>query len=124
MEPFVDFRLSIYIDKNNIEIEINYGNSKWDVNCCSGFERFVINLVLRIVIQNISNVSKSNFIGIDEGWGCFDETNLGKVDIIFGILKSYYDFVLIISHIDKLKSDVDQTIRIDKINGYSKLIQI
>lgn len=123
LEPFVDFRLSIFIDDNNIEVNICYENSQWDVNGCSGFEKFIVGLVFRIVIQNISNISKSNFIGIDEGWGCFDEKNLGKVDIIFGILKSYYDFVLIISHIEKLKSDVDTTITIKKVDGYSKIVQ-
>lgn len=108
LDNFVDFELELVATEKNIMINIVYDNVQWDVAGCSGFEKFIINIVFRIALQDITNISRPDFIAIDEGWGCFDEDNLQKVDIIFNIVKSYYEYVLIITHIDKLKDNVDK----------------
>lgn len=108
LDNFVDFKLELVATEKNIMIYIVYDDAKWDVSGCSGFEKFIINIVFRIALQDITNISRPDFIAIDEGWGCFDENNLQKVDTIFNIVKSYYEYVLIITHIDKLKDNVDK----------------
>jgi DNA repair exonuclease SbcCD ATPase subunit len=120
LNNFVDFKLELIAIDKHIVINIVYDNSKWDVSGCSGFEKFIINIVFRIALQDITNVSRPNFIAIDEGWGCFDENNLQKVDIIFNIVKSYYEYILIITHIDKLKDNVDKHFTINRdVNNFS-----
>ena len=119
MSSFVDFNLHMDIDDKNINMFIAYGGNsnteggntgdggKWNVANCCGFEKFIINLAIRIVIQNMANISKPNFIAFDEGWGCFDDKNLMNIYKIFDFMKMHYEFVLLITHIETLKNSVD-----------------
>lgn len=119
LSSFVDFKLNLEIDDKDIHIFIRYddinssthsniSDNKWNVSNCCGFEKFIINLALRIVIQNVANISKPNFIAFDEGWGCFDDKNIMNIHKIFDFMKIHYDFVLLITHIEKLKNSVDK----------------
>jgi DNA repair exonuclease SbcCD ATPase subunit len=117
MSSFVDFKLHMDIDDKNINMFIAYGGNsntedgdggKWNVANCCGFEKFIINLAIRIVIQNMANISKPNFIAFDEGWGCFDDKNLMNIYKIFDFMKMHYEFVLLITHIETLKNSVDR----------------
>ena len=94
---------------NNSNSDNNNSNNvvKWNVANCCGFEKFIINLAIRIVIQNMANISKPNFIAFDEGWGCFDDKNLMNIHKIFDFMKMHYEFVLLITHIETLKNSVD-----------------
>lgn len=45
----------------------------------SGSQKFILDLVLRVVLLQISHVSQPNFLMIDEGFGCLDESHFEKV---------------------------------------------
>jgi DNA repair exonuclease SbcCD ATPase subunit len=107
-----------------IEIVIYYPDKKpYSVQLSSGFERFIIGLAVRIALCQISMIAKPNFIVIDEGWSCFDREHLENVGNVLNYLKTQYDHVLIISHLEQLKGQVsDYTIKIGKKNGFSYLM--
>jgi DNA repair exonuclease SbcCD ATPase subunit len=124
--PYLSFKLLILINKNNIDILVTDDKSgirTRDASSCSSFEQFIINFGFKIVINKISNKHSSNFIAIDEGFGCFDKNNIKNIESIFDIMKKHYKFVIIISHIEKLKKKVDMNINVEKNEeGYSKII--
>ena len=128
LSSFVDFRLNLEIDDKDIHIFITYddtksSDNKWSVSNCCGFEKFIINLALRIVIQNVANISKPNFIAFDEGWGCFDDKNIMNIHKIFDFMKIHYDFVLLITHIEKLKNSVDKYYNVVRdVNNISRIM--
>jgi len=74
-----------------------------------------------VALSNISNLPRSNFLVVDEGWGVLDAENLSSVPILFSYLKSNFDFVIIISHLETLRDMVDGHIEIKKDNGFSKV---
>jgi DNA repair exonuclease SbcCD ATPase subunit len=88
----------------------------------SGFERFVSSIAIRVALTNISNLPKSTFLVIDEGFGTLDGNNLPSMNSLFTFLKSNFDFILIISHLDSMKDMVDKTIEIKRDGNFSKVI--
>jgi len=119
LSQLVDFTLKFEHTDKNLNIILQHNNGEINLTASSGFETFVSNLVIRMAIQRFSVLSKPNFIGIDEGWGSMDQENLALVPQIFNYVKEYYDFVLIISHIDSIKDEYDDTINILRKDGVS-----
>ncbi|AEJ34803.1 putative DNA repair protein [Acanthamoeba polyphaga mimivirus] len=108
----------------SVDINICYHNMKpYNVQLASGFERFIIGLAIRMTLCQISLTSKPNFLIIDEGWSCLDSDNLSNVGTIMNYIKTQYEHVIIISHLDELKSQADYIISIDKVKGYSRIIE-
>ena len=88
----------------------------------SGFERFVASIAIRVALTNISNLPKSTFLAIDEGYGVLDAENLSSMPTLFSLLKNNFDFILVVSHIDALKDAVDKTIEIKTDGNFSKIV--
>lgn len=103
-----------------IDVDICYQNMKiYSAELASGFEMFIIGLAIRMTLCQISLTAKPNFLIIDEGWGCLDSENLGNINTIMNYIKTQYEHVIIISHLDELKNQADYVININKVNGYS-----
>jgi len=120
--PFVSFSIKFVLDSNDIKLDIIQQNKLgYSAQLVSGFEKFIISLAVRIALTNLSILPKPNFIAIDEGWGCFDSTNIANISNIFDYLRTKFDFVLVVSHITELQSDVDDIININIIDGFSKI---
>ena len=127
-----DSKIDIYIDRtiyNMTNQKFNNGKTITKnerhilVNNASGFERFVSSLAIRIALLDMSNLPKINFMAIDEGWSCFDNTNLNNVGQILDYLKTKFDFILTISHLTEIKQHCDTTITLRKDEkGFSKII--
>lgn len=125
LKTFVNFRINIVLDAANIDIMVYYLDTidvSWYISNCSGFEKFVVNLAFRIVIQNLANVNKPNFLAFDEGWGCFDTEHLDSVDILFDFMKIHYKFILLITHIEMLKNKVDKSLKVIDTGGTGSFI--
>jgi len=117
-----DFAVVFELDGKNINLKIAYSNdSFWSIELSSGFEKFISSLAIRIALTKISNLAKPNFIAIDEGFGSFDVENISNVGIILEYLKTQFDFIIIISHLEALKSSVDYSVEVKQINGFSKI---
>jgi DNA repair exonuclease SbcCD ATPase subunit len=84
-------------------------------------ERFVSSLAIRIALMNASNLPKSNFMIIDEGFGVLDAEHMHSMQTLFNLLKTHFDFILIVSHLETARDMVDTLIEIKREDGYSQI---
>lgn len=122
LSQIVDFSVSLEVDGKNINGKLSYDNDRiWPLENSSGMERFITSLAIRVALLNASNLPKSNFMIIDEGFGVLDADHLHSMQILFNLLKSYFDCILIVSHLDTTRDMVDNLIEIRKEDGYSRV---
>ena len=117
----VDFGMQLEMDGKSINAFIVYDDQKWGLEMCSGMERFISGLAIRIALINVCNLPRPNFLVIDEGFGTLDNENLQSLYMLFAYLKTQFEFVMIISHIDSMRDAVDTIVEIKKVNGFSNV---
>jgi DNA repair exonuclease SbcCD ATPase subunit/DNA repair exonuclease SbcCD nuclease subunit len=119
LAQIVEFGMQLEMDGKNINAYLVYGDNKWSLEMCSGMERFISGLAIRVALINICNLPRPNFLVIDEGFGTLDSENLQSLFMLFTYLKTQFDFVMIISHIDSMRDVVDGLLEIKKVDGFS-----
>ena len=125
LQPIVDFEILLNTDGKNINSYIAYGDTEfWPLELTSGMEKFISSIAIRTALINVSNLPRPNFIAIDEGFGSLDTDNFNSLYLLFDYLKTQFDFIITISHIDKTRDMVDQIIDINKVRGFSKVSYI
>jgi DNA repair exonuclease SbcCD ATPase subunit len=117
----VEFGLQLEMDGKNVNANIVYDDQKWSLEMCSGMERFISGLAIRIALINVCNLPRPNFLVVDEGFGTLDNENLQSLYMLFAYLKTQFEFVMIISHIDSMRDVVDTLMEIKKVNGFSNI---
>jgi exonuclease SbcC len=117
----VDFGVVMDVDGKSINAKIVYEDQEWPLELCSGMEKFVSGLAIRVALINICNLPRPNFLVIDEGFGTLDSDNLSSLFLLMQYLKTQFDFIWIISHLDQMRDVVDGLIEIKKENGFSKI---
>ena len=113
----LDLRLVKVIDTHIVYDDA----SVWPLELSSGMERFISSLAIRVGLMNVSNLPRSNFLAIDEGWGTMDSENLNSVSQLFQYLKSQFQFSLVVSHIESMRDFVDTLLEIKKVSGLSSV---
>jgi ABC-type multidrug transport system ATPase subunit len=116
LSKITDFTLSIVYDKevkiftleNDIAIPASMG---------SGMQKFVLDLIFRITLTQISSISCPKTLFVDEGFGSLDAENFIAIANILQKLKGDFDSLIIISHITELRNYVDMSIDITR-KGY------
>jgi exonuclease SbcC len=116
LTKIADFTLSIVYDKevkiftleNDIAIPASMG---------SGMQKFVLDLIFRITLTQISSISCPKTLFVDEGFGSLDAENFIAIANILQKLKGDFDSLIIISHISELRNYVDMSIDITR-KGY------
>ena len=121
LSQIVEFNLKFEVDGKNINTFIDYESGRWPLEMTSGMEKFVSSLAIRTSLIGISNLPRPNFLAIDEGFGNLDSDNLNSMFMLFDYLKSTFDFILIISHLDSMRDIMDTLININKVNSFSKV---
>ena len=121
LSQIVEFNLKFEVDGKNINTFIDYESGRWPLEMTSGMEKFVSSLAIRTSLIGISNLPRPNFLAIDEGFGNLDSDNLNSMFMLFDYLKSTFDFILIISHLDSMRDIMDTLISINKVNYFSKV---
>ena len=122
LAQLVDFQILFEMDGKNINNYIVYDDDNtWPLELSSGMERFISSLAIRVGLINVSNLPRSNFLAIDEGWGTMDSDNLNSVYSLFQYLKSQFQFTFIVSHIEQMRDAVDSLLEIKKESGFSSV---
>ena len=117
------FQLGITSEDKSINLYIRYDDQEWPLNLSSGMEKFVSSLALRVGLINVSNLPCPNFLVIDEGFGTLDTDNLSNMKGAFEYLKTRFDSVFIISHLDTIKDFMDYLLPVNVgEDGFSKVI--
>ena len=122
LSQIVDFSILFNMDGKVIDTHIVYDDDKvWPLEMSSGMERFISSLAIRVGLMNVSNLPRSNFLAIDEGWGTMDSDNLNSVAQLFQYLKTQFQFTFIVSHIETMRDFVDTLLEIKKVSGSSSV---
>ena len=118
----VDFTVSLEVDGKNINGKLSYDYDRvWPLENSSGMERFVSSLAIRVALMNASNLPKPNFLIVDEGFGVLDAEHIHSMQTLFNLLKTQFDFIFIVSHLETARDMVDSLIEIRKEDGYSQI---
>ena len=121
LSQIVDFGMNLEMDGKHIYSKITYEDRHWPLEMCSGMERFISSIAMRVALINVSSLPRSNFLVIDEGWGSLDGDNISSVFNLFTYLKGQFEFILVISHLDVMRDMVDEIIEIQKDGSFSKI---
>lgn len=122
LQEAVGFTIELEIDDSKTEMYINYGDSRRPIECGSGMEKMVSSLALRVALTNISSLSKSDMLIIDEGFGSLDSANVEAVTGLLQKLRSWYRLIVLISHVDLVKDSVDDIIEITSYDKNAKVV--
>ncbi len=121
------FKLEVDInDKKEVEFlvvkEDNDGNLvKYPVNECSGFEKTVSSLALRMVMTKISCLPKPNIIVLDEVLGKVANSNLELVGNFLQKCSEMFPNIFLITHNEIVRDWSKNIITINKNNNISYL---
>jgi DNA repair exonuclease SbcCD ATPase subunit/DNA repair exonuclease SbcCD nuclease subunit len=102
------------LESNTLDVYINYGDSRRIIELGSGMEKMMASLAIRVALINVSTLSKTTTLMIDEGFGTLDETNLEACNRLLVSLKKWFKNILVISHVDAIKDCVDHNLEILK----------
>jgi DNA repair exonuclease SbcCD ATPase subunit len=122
LNQVVEFTIEFETDGKNVIPYIVYDQRKWPIEMSSGFERFVASLAIRVALTEVSNLPKTTFVAIDEGFSALDANNLASMFTLFSYLKTRFDFIVIISHIDAMKDVAEKIIEITHNGNFSKVV--
>ena len=122
------YKLSKKHNKIVINEDLDDIDDTKDINLKSlcGYEKIIFNISLRLALNNMNTIVKNNFIIIDESFSGADSINIHKFSHILDIIKKEYDMCIIISHIDEIKNQKGNIIKIqyDKNTYDSNIIII
>jgi DNA repair exonuclease SbcCD ATPase subunit len=111
-----DFVVELEVDdeSNKLEIYINYGDSRRPIEVCSGMERTLASMAIRVALMNVSSLPKINMIILDEAFDKLDNKNIDATVRMFESLKRWFKTIFIVSHNEAIKNISDQQIEIGK----------
>lgn len=125
LQGIVNFTVELETDveSNEMDVYINYGETRRYVELGSGMEKMISAIAIRVALINASCLPKSDIFIIDEGFGVLDDDNLEACSRFLTSLKRWFRCVLIITHIDGIKDAVDNVIEITRRNSdeYTKI---
>ena len=114
--------LEVDTEAHDLMIFIDDGTSRRRVELGSGMEKTITALTIRSALSNISLLPTCNLFVIDEGFGTLDSENINHMNMLLGYLKSKFESVLIISHIESMQDITNNVININKNEkGYSSI---
>ena len=114
--------LEVDTEAHDLMIFIDDGTSRRRVELGSGMEKTITALTIRSALSNISLLPTCNLFVIDEGFGTLDSENINHMNQLLGYLKSKFESVLIISHIESMQDITNNVINIHKNErGYSSI---
>jgi len=124
LHQMVDFNIVWQLDGKNINTFITYDDDNvWPLELSSGMERFISSTAIRTALINVSSLPRPNFLAVDEGFGVLDAENINSLHLLMDYLRTRFDFILIISHLDLMKDLVDTTIDIKRDDEGFSIVQ-
>jgi len=122
-----NWKISIHVDNDKLNINIidivnEEEIGERPIECCSGAERTITAIALRVALTQISFLPRPTFMIIDEAFSALDDENLSRIELFLNEIKAYFDFILLISHIPQMQSQADCLLVINKTDDdYSQL---
>jgi DNA repair exonuclease SbcCD ATPase subunit len=121
-----EFKLEVRIsDKDEVEFLMIDNNTQIEklMSSGSGYERTIASLALRAVLSKVCSLPKPNIVVFDEVFGKISNDNLEMVSEFFHKIKSYFEKIFVITHNPLVSQWSDSTVKIQKTNNVSKVVQ-
>ncbi len=124
LNSVVNFKIELDSDvsSNSMDIYLDDGESRRLIELCSGMEKTMCSLAIRVALISLSSLPKPNFFVLDESFGAVDENNQQNCMDMLGLLNSYFKTILIISHSAPIKEIADRIIDITNNGIESKVV--
>lgn len=123
LEPFIEKKIElVFNNEKTIDIKIIKGDTV--IHTLSGMESFMLDVVFKIIIGQITMIPKSNIMFIDEAISVLDKNRLAAIEDLFVFLKQYYNQVYIITHMKQVKNNINYTLDIKRFKNNSLLRNI
>ena len=108
-----DFTIKIHYNRKRDKHDIEFlKNGSIPIEHCSGFEKFVISISIRIALSLLTTSHSMNLMIIDEGFGVFDTRHNKQLVKMLEPLESIFKQIFIITHLDELQSEIPYKIKI------------
>ena len=117
----VDFEV-FFEESGNNRLDIYIKHPKHDarpLEIGSGAEKSIAAMAIRLALLNVSTLPKPNLFILDEPGTSLDEENMEGFVRILDLVKTHFDTVILISHLDSLKDCVDTQLLIDKKGDFA-----
>ncbi len=98
LNQICDFTVSIILYRTKINICLNRLGHTIPIRTSSGFEKFICNIIFRLIITTVTHFNTSNLMFIDEGFFQFDDINIENLTKLFNLLKQHFHFIIIFTH--------------------------
>lgn len=117
-----DFKVEIVMnDKNDIDFLLIRDGITTKLSAASGLEKTQASLALRVILGNMSKLSRPPFILLDEVLGTVAKENYDDMKKLYDKIVTYYDFILHICHIDLDWYNNGNIVTVKKENNISHL---
>jgi DNA repair exonuclease SbcCD ATPase subunit len=105
-------KIEMYMDKNGKELE---------VSLCSGYERSCINIAVKLGLNDYTRNIQTNVMIMDEIFGQYDSENINNIQTILNGMRNRKDNIIVITHNEELKGNMDNIVNIRVEKGESKI---
>lgn len=122
LDDVTDFRVEIVMnDKNDVDFLLIRDDVVTRLAAASGLEKTQAALALRVVLGNMSNLSRPPFILLDEVLGTVAKENYDDMHRLYIKIAEYFNFVLHITHISEIADWHDSIVTVQKVDNISKI---
>ena len=105
---------------DNFNWFINHNDNKVIINKASGYQKFIIDLSMRITLATLGVTTlRCNQLFIDEGFSSCDSEHLSKIPEFLNSLLKIYGSILVVSHIQDIKNSTTSSYDINRDNNLS-----
>ena len=109
----------IVITKDIEDIKIVIINDKHTLPFGGGMESFIIMLACKIALTQTVNISHTSILFIDEGVSVFDREHISNFNVLSEFMKTFYNHIILITHIDSFFDYTVDNIKIIQKNDDS-----
>ena len=117
-----DFRVEVVMnEKNDVDFLLIRDETVTRLSAASGLEKTQSALALRVVLGNMSKLSRPPFILLDEVLGTVASENYDDMRKLYNKITEYYSFILHITHINAIADWHDSIVTVQKIDNISRI---
>ena len=117
-----DFRVEVIMnEKNDVDFLLIRDETVTRLSAASGLEKTQSALALRVVLGNMSKLSRPPFILLDEVLGTVASENYDDMRKLYNKITEYYSFILHITHIHDIADWHDSIVTVQKVDNISRI---
>jgi DNA repair exonuclease SbcCD ATPase subunit/DNA repair exonuclease SbcCD nuclease subunit len=120
----VDFEVYLEVEDRKLDVFIKHPKFEpRPIELGSGAEKTLSAIAIRLALLNVSTMPRGDVFILDEPGTALDENNMEGFSRIVDLIKTQFNKVVLISHLDSLKDTADMIIDIDKKDGFAHINQ-